>query len=119
MYRNPSGGMITAVNGVAIKITTQAARTLNSDPRNILITIGSTESIVSMSLAKRFTKLPLGVCSKKLSGDISTSYSTLTWSRREAFIPPMLIINEEMSTKTPRKLIKTSCKTNMHMVLIT
>lgn len=71
--------MMIATNGVANRIMTQEPKTLNKDPMNILIMLGITESMVSISLAKRLTRLPLGVFSKKDMGDRRTSYSKDWW----------------------------------------
>lgn len=81
--------MMTATSGVEIRMTTQAPNTLNIEPMNILIMLGITESMVSISLAKRLTRLPLGVRSKKDIGERSTSYSMDWWRQRDARMPPM------------------------------
>lgn len=81
--------MMIATSGVATRMTTQAANTLNMEPMNILMMLGITESMVSISLAKRFTKLPLGVRSKKDMGERRTSYSMDWWRKRDARMPPM------------------------------
>lgn len=67
--------MIAATNGVEIKMITQAPITVNIDPMNIFMMLGITESMVSISLAKRLTRFPLGVFSKKDIGERKTSYS--------------------------------------------
>lgn len=71
--------MIIATSGVAIRMITQEPITLNIDPKNILIIIGITESMVSISLAKRLTRFPLGVRSKKDMGEHRTSHSRDWW----------------------------------------
>ena len=71
--------MMIATSGVAIRMITQAPKTLNIDPMNILIMLGITESMVSISLAKRLTRLPLGVRSKNDIGERRTSYSIDWW----------------------------------------
>lgn len=81
--------MMIATSGVEISMTMQAPNTLNKEPMNILIMLGITESMVSISLAKRLTRLPLGVRSKKDIGERSTSYSMDWWSKRDAMRPPM------------------------------
>ena len=78
-----------ATRGVATRMTTQEPSTLNMEPMNIFMILGMTESMVSISLEKRFTRLPLGVRSKKEMGDRSTSWSMLWWRYREARIPPI------------------------------
>lgn len=67
--------MMAATSGVEIKMIMQAPNTVNIDPMNILMMLGITESMVSISLAKRFTRFPLGVFSKKDMGERRTSYS--------------------------------------------
>ena len=64
--------MMMATNGVAKRIIAHELITLNMEPRNILMMLGMTESMVSVSLAKRFTRFPLGVRSKKAMGERST-----------------------------------------------
>lgn len=61
-----------ATNGVAMRMTAHEPKTLNMEPMNIFMMLGMTESIVSVSLAKRLTRLPLGVRSKKDMGDLRT-----------------------------------------------
>ena len=81
--------MMMATSGVAIRMMTQEPITLNMEPMNILIMLGITESMVSISLAKRLTRLPLGVRSKKDMGERRTSYSMDWWRKRDARMPPM------------------------------
>lgn len=81
--------MMIATSGVEIRMTTQAPNTLNKEPMNILIILGITVSMVSISLAKRLTRLPLGVRSKKDIGERRTSYSMDWWRQRDARMPPM------------------------------
>lgn len=86
--------MMMATSGVAIRMMTQEPITLNMEPMNILIMLGSTVSMVSISLAKRLTRLPLGVRSKKEMGERRTSYSMDWWRQRDARIPPMDVERE-------------------------
>lgn len=81
--------MMIVTSGVAIRMMTQEPITLNMEPMNILIMLGITESMVSISLAKRLTRLPLGVRSKKDIGERRTSYSMDWWRQRDARMPPM------------------------------
>lgn len=71
--------MMMATSGVAIRMMTQEPNTFNMEPKNILIIVGITESMVSISLAKRLIRLPLGVRSKKDMGERRTSYSMDWW----------------------------------------
>jgi len=86
--------MMMATSGVAIRMMTQEPITLNMEPMNILIMLGSTVSMVSISLAKRLTRLPLGVRSKKEMGERRTSYSMDWWRQRDARMPPMDVERE-------------------------
>ena len=86
--------MMIANSGVAIRMITQAPITLNIEPMNIIIMLGITESMVSISLAKRLTRLPLGVRSKKDMGERRTSYSMDWWRQRDARMPPMDVDRE-------------------------
>lgn len=67
--------MMKATIGVATRMMTQEPSTLNREPMNILRIMGISESMVSISLAKRLTRLPLGVRSKKDMGERRTSNS--------------------------------------------
>lgn len=61
-----------ATSGVAMRMMVHEPTTLNIEPMNIFMILGMTESMVSISLAKRLTRLPLGVRSKKDMGDLRT-----------------------------------------------
>lgn len=63
---------MAATSGVAMRMTAHEPTTLNSEPMNIFMMLGMTESMVSVSLANRLTRLPLGVRSKKDMGDLRT-----------------------------------------------
>lgn len=63
---------MAATSGVAMRMTAHEPSTLNSEPMNIFMMLGMTESMVSVSLANRLTRLPLGVRSKKDMGDLRT-----------------------------------------------
>ena len=80
---------MTAAIGVASRMMIQAPITLNVEPMNILMIGGMVESMISISLEKRFTRFPLGVRSKKLIGDLRTLCSRLRCRCREANIPPI------------------------------
>lgn len=80
---------MTAAMGVASRMMIQAPITLNVEPMNILMMGGMAESMVSISLEKRFTRFPLGVRSKKLMGDLRTLCSRLRCRCRDARIPPI------------------------------
>lgn len=81
--------MMIATRGVAIRMMMHEPTTLNMEPMNILIMLGINESMVSISLAKRLTRLPLGVRSKKDMGERRTSYSMDWWRQRDARMPPI------------------------------
>lgn len=55
------------------------------------------QSMASISLAKRFSRLPLGVDSKKDMGEWSTFFSRSRCNWRDAIIPPI-----EMATVVPK-----------------
>lgn len=93
--------MMILTRGVAIRMITQEPSTLNMEPRNILIMLGISVSMVSISLAKRLTRLPLGVRSKKDIGERRTSYSMDWWRYRDARTPPMDMDREYPKTATP------------------
>ncbi|TNN23082.1 hypothetical protein EYF80_066801 [Liparis tanakae] len=83
-----------ATSGVAMRMMMQEPITLNMEPMNILMMLGITVSMVSISLAKRLTRLPLGVRSKKEMGERRTSYSMDSWRQRDARMPPMDVERE-------------------------
>lgn len=67
-----------AMRGVAMRMTVQEPSTLNMEPMNILMMLGITESMVSVSLEKRLTRFPLGVRSKNDMGERRTLYSMVS-----------------------------------------
>lgn len=71
--------MMMATRGVAMRMTMQDPSTLNMEPKNILMMLGITESMVSVSLEKRLTRFPLGVRSKNAMGERRMLYSMVSW----------------------------------------
>lgn len=78
-----------ATSGVARRMTVHDPSTLNMELMNILMMLGITESMVSVSLEKRLTRFPLGVRSKNDMGERRTLYSMVSWRKRDARTPPM------------------------------
>lgn len=61
---------------------------MNKNPSKDFSLSGMTESIASISLEKRFSKFPMGVCSKKTIGDLATFLSNCRNSLCDANTPP-------------------------------
>lgn len=76
-----ASGVVTATT----RLTSRSPKAYISRDRSLS---GMSTSTVSVSLEKRFSRLPMGVRSKKLMGDRTTSHRSLWKSNLDARTPP-------------------------------